>query len=102
MTMDNDDLDTFKEGVQRIATDIEAAFKEMDDPLVEIARRYGPEVLAGALTNYLCCVLAGSPGNRRDTLISLTCQKIARNTRSLAKEVDRIAPHLGEGSERLQ
>jgi hypothetical protein len=90
------------EGVARIATDIDDAFRRMDDPLVEIARLYGPEVLAGALTNYLCCVLAGSPSDRRSLLVGLTCEKIARQTDKLAKEVERMSPHLNYGSERLQ
>jgi len=96
------DDEEFKGKVSRLASEIDVAFKQMDDPLVEIARKYGPEVLAGALTNYLCCVLAGSPSDRRDLLVALTCEKIDRQVRHLAAEVGRIQANLHHGSEKMQ
>ena len=79
-----------------------AAFKEADSHLLEIGHRYGPEVLAAALANYIACILAGSPIDRRSDITEAIAEAIIRRTAKLSEEIDRVRPFVHDGSELAQ
>lgn len=78
------------------------AFKEADEHLLQIGYRYGPEVLAAALANYIACILAGSPIERRSEITEAIAEAIIRRTAKLSEEIDRARPFVHDGSELAQ